>query len=77
MSGIIARKVLKRLHEEQSELLKDAPGVELREYNLDNLDPDMPPSEMKRLADQIARKRLTAPGISKKETKALLRRIGH
>ena len=73
----ITRKVLARLQAEQPELLKDAQEVELKEYNLEKLDPDMAPSEMKKLADQIARKRMSAPGLSKEEAAALMRRIGH
>lgn len=68
--------VLKRLREENPELLKDIPEKQLKEFNLENLDPDMPPSEMKKLADAIARKRLTAPGLSNEESAALLRRLG-
>ena len=73
----VARKVLKRLREERSELLNEAPKREVKEYDLGALDPDMPPSEMKKLTDQIKRKRLTASGLSQEEAKALLRRLGH
>ena len=73
----IASEVLKRLREEQPELLKDVPDVELKEFDLSKLNPDMAPSEIKKLADAIARKRITAPGLSRAEAQALLNRIGH
>ena len=76
--SIVAKKVIKRLVDEGSELLKDAPREEPGEYDLSKINTDdMPPSELKRLTDAIARRRLTAPGLSKEETEALLRRIGH
>lgn len=72
----IITKVLQRLREENPELLKDMPDNQLKEFKLDQLDPDMAPSEMKRLVDAITRKRLSAPGISAEESAALLRRLG-
>ena len=75
--SIVAQKVIKRLREEQPELLKDIPAAELKEFDLDKLDPEMLPSEMKALAEQIARKRMTASGLSREESQALLRRTGH
>ena len=77
MSYSVTQRVLKRLREENPEVLKDVPEIELKDYDLSKLDPDMPPSEMKKLAEAIARKRLTAPGLSKEESAALMRRIGH
>ena len=77
MSHIIAQKVIKRLREEHPELLKDVTREEAKEFNLDNLDPEMLPSEMKKLSDAIARRRVEAPPMPKEEAKALLRRIGH
>jgi len=73
----VTSNVIKRLREEQPELLKDVPEVELKDYDLSNLDPDMAPSEIKKLADAIARKRLSAPGLTEVEAKNLMRRIGH
>jgi len=73
----VTSDVIKRLREEQPELLKDVPEVELKDYDLSNLDPDMAPSEIKKLADAIARKRLSAPGLTEVEAKNLMRRIGH
>lgn len=73
----VASAVIKRLREEQPELLKDIPDTVLKDYDLDKLDPDMLPSEMKKLAEAIKLKRMTAPGISGEEAKALLRRTGH
>jgi hypothetical protein len=73
----VTSDVIKRLREEQPELLKDVPEVELKDYDLSNLDPDMAPSEIKKLADAIARKRLSAPSLTEVEAKNLMRRIGH
>ena len=78
MSHIVASKVLKRLREEQPELLRDAPvREEVKDLNLDKVNPNMAPSELKKLSDQIARNRLTAPGLSRAEAQTLVRRIGH
>ena len=78
MSYLIASKVLKRLREEQPELLKDGlVREEIKDLNLDNLDPNMAPSKLKKLAEQIARNRLTASGLSRAEAQELVRRIGH
>jgi hypothetical protein len=78
MSHIVAFKVLKRLREEQPELLLDAPArEEVKDLNLDKVSPNTAPSELKKLSDQIARNRLTAPGLSRAEAQNLVRRIGH
>ena len=76
--SIVAKKVLKRLREENSEALKDASPKENLEYDLSKLNADgMMPSELKELTEVIARKRLTASGLSQIEAQALLKRIGH
>lgn len=75
--SIVAKKVLKRLREESPEVLKDSEPAQLSEIDIDKIDVNTAlPSEIKKLSEQIARRRLTAPGLTETEAKALLRRHG-
>ena len=46
------------------------------EITLSSIPEDLPPSEMKQLADIVKRRRLTAEGLPQDELKNLMRRIG-
>jgi deoxyadenosine/deoxycytidine kinase len=73
--SITAQKVIKRLREEHPELLADVKKEEDVVIDLSKVDGNTPPSEIKKLADAIARKRMVAPGLADSELKELMRRI--
>ena len=74
---MIARKVIKRLQEESPEVFAEKKAESDVEVDLNKVDAMTPPSELKKMSEAIARKRLAAPGLSEEETSALMRRIGH
>ena len=71
------RSVIERLQKENPEVFAEKKPEGTSEVTLSDINELTPPSELKKMGDIIARKRLTAPGISQEETAALLRRIGH
>lgn len=71
-----ARKVISRLMEEKSVVLSDVTPKSNDNIDLSNVNAGTPPSELKRLSDAIKIKRITAPGLSDSELKALMLRIG-
>ncbi len=77
MSSIIAKKVIRKLMAEDSEALKEKPKEILSEYDINKIDANTPPSEIKKLSEAVARNRLVAPGLPQEGLQALLRRIGH
>jgi len=72
-------KVIERLRKENPELLADV-KKEDEIVNIDEaiarVDDMTSPSEFKRLSDAIARRRMTAPGLTKEELVNIMKDIG-
>lgn len=75
MSSLIARKVISKLLAEKSSILNDQ-EKKTEISGLDKDKTDLLPSELKRLGEEISRKRLSASPMPKEELDALMRRIG-
>lgn len=69
-------ETLKRLKEENPEALADSVDKKFLEVDLIKINGTTTPSEIKKMADAIKTKRLTAPGLSDAELRDLMRRIG-
>jgi len=69
-------EILKQLKEDNPGALIDSVNKEPPKVDLSKVNSMSAPSEIKKMAEAIKRKRLTASGLSDLELKNLMRRIG-
>jgi len=70
-------EILKQLKEDNPEVLADSTDKELPKVDMSKINSMTAPSELKKMAEAVKKKRLTSPGLSDLELKNLMRRVGH
>jgi len=75
---ILARRVIKRLREENPEALKDIESIKIDEnVDLSKINEMTSASEIRQLTEKVKKKRLTSSGLKDNELSNLMKRIGY